>query len=86
MATNLSAEKRQRQNEKIRLHNKHYKTLLKNEIKKLTVAIEQKKKKEAVSMLKSTIKTISRVKGKGIVHANNAARKISRLTKLVNSL
>lgn len=86
MATNKSAEKRQRQNEKKRLSNKHYRTLMKTQVKKLLDTIENKKKKEAQEALKKTISVINKVRSKGVIQDNTAARKISRLTRLTNGL
>ena len=43
--------------------------------------------KEAVkNILLSATKVISSARSKGIIHKNNAARKISRLTKKVNAV
>lgn len=46
-----------------------------------------KKDKEAASAaLVNAVSTISKATSKGVYHKNNCARKISRLTKAVNSI
>ncbi len=86
MKKNISAQKRQRQNEKKRLANKHYKTLYKNTVKRLMDVAKSKKKKEAEKLLNETVSVINKVRIKGIIHKNTASRKISQLTKLVSTL
>ena len=43
-------------------------------------------KKDAEAALKDATSAIASAGSKGIFHKNNAARKVSRLTKLVNGL
>ena len=86
MAIHKSAIKRHRQSEKKAVLNKHYRSLMRSSVKKLLSLVEGKKKEDAKSELKSTISVIDRVRLKGIIHRNNAQRKISRLSKLVDSL
>jgi small subunit ribosomal protein S20 len=86
MAKIQSAMKRNRQNEKKKEYNKHYRTTMKTQIKKLLSLVENKKKDEAKEALKTTVSVIDKVRIKGIIHRNNASRKIARLSKLVDSL
>jgi small subunit ribosomal protein S20 len=84
--TNKSAEKRQRQNEKRRLRNKMEKSAIRSTAKKIVVAAQGKDKAAAEASLKDMIKRIDTAAHKGIVKRNAAARKKSRMQKLVNSL
>ncbi|GAB6277785.1 MAG: 30S ribosomal protein S20 [Rectinema sp.] len=85
-ARNLSAEKRQRQNEKRRLNNKSAKTAVRTAAKKVVVASEKKDTAVAKEALREMIKRIDSAARKGIVKKNTAARKKSRMQKLVNRL
>lgn len=84
--TNKSAEKRNRQGEKRRIHNKTVKTAIRSSAKKVAVAAEGKDKATAETALKDMIKRIDTAARKGIVTKNAAARKKSRMQRLVNSL
>lgn len=75
-----SAKKRVRQTAKRRLRNKSYKTRVKNSIKKVLVAIEEKKEKdEVMELLNSSFSIIDKAAKKGVIHKNNASRKKARL-------
>jgi small subunit ribosomal protein S20 len=78
--------KRARQNEKRRLRNQSRKTRIKNVVRQVRQAVDQKNPEAAQAALKSAIPTIARVVGKGTLHWRAAARKISRLTRQVNAL
>lgn len=86
MATHKSAIKRARQNKKRRLRNRMYKTRVKNAVRKVKEAVAQNSLEEAQKRLPEAVSIIQKTAGKGIIHKRNAARKISRLTKLVNKL
>ncbi len=87
MATkNRSAEKRQRQNEKRRLRNKMAKSAIRTAAKKVTLAAQSKDKAVAEAALLDMIKKIDTAARKGIVPKNTAARKKSRMQRLVNTL
>ena len=86
MAIHLSAIKRARQNEKRRLRNLHSKTTVKSFVKKVRVAIEEKDVEGAQKALLKAIPLIQKAHSKGVFHKNTTARKISRLTREVNSL
>ena len=59
---------------------------MKNSIKKLEKTVKEGNKEESKELLKTTFKNIDKAQDIGLVHKNNAARKKSRLTKLVNSI
>ena len=69
-----------------RSRNRAVKSLLKKSIKAVNVAVEQESAEEAQAALKVAIPTISKAATKGTIHKNNASRKVSRLTRKVNSL
>ncbi len=84
--TNNSAEKRNRQSEKRRLQNKSQKTAIRSSAKKVLVAAQGKDKASAEAALKDMVKKIDTAARKGIVKRNAAARKKSRMQRLVNAL
>lgn len=86
MANIKSAKKRILVNKKKYERNKSIKSNVKTCIKKVLISVEAKNKEEADVNLKEAIQVIERAASKNIYHKNNAARKISRLTKAVNSI
>lgn len=84
MRKNKSAIKRAQQAEKRRLRNSHVKSTMKTNIKK---ALTSLKEKDTAAMKESTgaaIAYIDRAASKGVIHKNQAARRISRLAKKAN--
>ena len=86
MANHKSAEKRMRQNEKRRINNISIKSLVKTRTKAVLKSFEEKDQEKAGEALIKARSVIAKAAAKGKLHKNNAARKISRLTKKVNSL
>ena len=86
MANIKSAKKRILVIEKKTLRNKMIKSQVKTAVKKVLSAIEAKDAAAAKESLTAAISAIDKAKSKGIFHKNNAARKISRLTKADNRL
>ena len=86
MASHLSAIKRAKQSEKRRLRNLHVKTTVKTAVKKVRMAIESKDLEGAQKALLKAIPLVQKADSKGIFHKNTSARKISRLTRGVNTL
>jgi small subunit ribosomal protein S20 len=84
--TNKSAEKRNRQSEKRRLRNKMEKSAIRTYSKKIVLAAQGKDKTAAETALKEMIKKIDTAARKGIVKKNAAARKKSRMQRMVNAL
>jgi small subunit ribosomal protein S20 len=82
---NKSAIKRAKQSEGRRLRNAHVKTTMKTQIKKALSAIETKDKENLNLLFGKAVTQINKAASKGVIHRNNAARKVSRLTKKVNS-
>ncbi|UCG05619.1 MAG: 30S ribosomal protein S20 [Desulfobacterales bacterium] len=86
MANHKSAEKRARQNIKRRVRNKSVKTRLKHTIKDVHLAAGASSKEEAQSNLAAAQSAIDNAAKKGVIHKKTAARKVSRLSKLVNKV
>lgn len=85
MATKQSsAEKRHLQSEKRRVRNKRVKSSVRTAAKKVVVAAHAKDKAAAEAQLKEMIKQIDTAARKGIIKKNSAARKKSRMQRLVN--
>lgn len=83
---NQSAIKRDRQSEKRNERNRTERTKIRGVVKTVEASVKAGGKDTSASALQKAIKTISSAKSKGIIHRNNAARKISRLTRKVNAL
>lgn len=86
MANHKSALKRARQNDIRRLRNKSVKTKIKNVIKDLRLSASETSKEEASKKLDMAKSSIDRAAQKGVIHKKTASRKISRLSKLVNTI
>ncbi len=66
--------------------NKAIKSGVKTAMKKVFAAIEAGDKEAAKVALTNATKTIEMATSKGVYHKNNAARKVSRLSKAVNQM
>lgn len=86
MATHTSAIKRNRQALTRRERNRAVLSKLKTLVKRTEIAIENQGLEEAKKILQSTVSAFSKAVKKGIIHKNNGARRISRLTINVNNL
>ena len=84
MANHKSAKKRAKQSQVRRLRNRSAKTTLKNLEKSLRAAQESGADTK-VELMRQTQSAIHKAAKKGILHKKTASRKISRLSKLVNS-
>ena len=85
MANHKSALKRARQNELSRLRNKAVKTRVKSTVKDVRFSVEESSNGDAMAKLIAAQTLIDKASKKGVIHKKTAARKISRLSKLVNS-
>ena len=86
MANIKSAKKRILVNRTRAERNKAIKSAVKTSIKKVDVAVANKDKDAANSALLATISVIDKATSKGVYHKNTASRKVSRLSKAVNSI
>ena len=66
--------------------NKAIKSGVKTAIKKVNAAFVAKDAEAAKSALLNATSVIDKAATKGVYHKNNASRKVSRLTKAVNSI
>lgn len=83
---NLSALKRARQAEKRYLRNSTVSSKIKTLSKKVEVTVAEKNKEKLEQLLRETIKVIQSAVSKGVLHKNTASRKISRLSKLADTV
>ena len=78
--------KRQRQNLKRADRNNTIRAEVRTFVKKVREAVSKKDITLAKNTLLDAVKKIDKAVSKGILHANNGSRKVSRLSKLVSSL
>ena len=86
MANHASALKRARQNAARNLRNRATKTRVKHMVKTVRQEIAAKSAEDARGKLNDAKAMIDKAAKKGVIHKKTAARKISRLTKMVNTL
>jgi len=86
MPNNPSAEKRMRQEQKRRLHNRSVKSIVKTQITRARQAIASDTSIEAAEeAVRAAVSELDRAAKKGVIHRNNAARRKSRLMKQLNA-
>lgn len=83
MANHASADKRNRQNEKRRLHNKYYAKTTRNAIKALRNTTD---KAAAEALLPKVYAMLDKLAKTNVIHSNKAANLKSGLTVYVNKL
>ena len=86
MANHKSALKRARQNEIRRKRNKAVKTRVKSIVKDVRLSVSENSKEAALEKLEMAKTNIDKAAQKGVLHKKTASRKISRLSKLVNTI
>ena len=86
MANIKSAKKRILVTETRTARNKAIKSKVKTYVKKVETAVANKDAEAAKAALVEAISVIDKAGTKGVYHKNTCARKISRLTKAVNSI
>ncbi|MFQ5772211.1 MAG: 30S ribosomal protein S20 [bacterium] len=86
MANHKSALKRARQNEIRRMRNKSVKTRIKKITKDVQIASGKASKESGMAKLNTAKSIIDKAAKKGVIHKKTAARKISRLSRLVNTI
>ena len=84
MPNNASAQKRMRQEQKRRLHNRMVKSIVKTNVTKARQAISSGNDAEAA--VRAAVSELDRAAKKGVIHRNNAARRKSRLMKQLNAI
>ena len=86
MANIKSAKKRINVIAKKTLRNKMVKSGTKTAMKKVVAAVESGDKDKALSSLRNAVSAIDKAATKGVYHRNTAARKKSRLARMVNKI
>ena len=86
MANIKSAKKRILVNRKKQSRNKSIKSAVKTSIKNVEAAVAAGDKEAAEKALQIATSTIDKAESKGVYHKNNASRKVSRISKAVNSI
>jgi len=86
LANYNSAVKRARQNEKRRLRNKSSKTRIKNIVKDVRLAVSEQSNEAALTKLDIAKSIIDNAAKKGVIHRKTASRKVSRLSRLINTI
>ena len=86
MANIKSAKKRIKVTLKKTLRNKIIKSRTKTAIKKVVLAIKSADKELSRAAFINASKIIDKATSKGIYHKNNAARKKSKLAKMINKI
>ena len=85
MANHKSAIKRHRQSIKRRDSNRVARAAVRTESKKIRALVQEGKVDEARAEMKSAESRLAKAASKGLVHPRNAARRASRLAKLVKA-
>jgi len=82
----MSAIKKAKQADKRNLLNKSIRSNIKTIERKVESVITSGNKEEAGKALIEASKVLQKAASKGVIHKNNAARQISRLTRKVNAM
>ncbi len=86
MANIKSAKKRILVNETKAARNKAIRSKVKTYTKKVDAAVAAGDKAAAQAALSEAISVIEKAGSKGVYHKNNVSRKVSRISKAVNSM
>ena len=86
MANIASARKRARQAIPRRAHNMALRSRMRTHVKKVEAAIAAGDKESAVSSYQATVSMLDNSAGKGLIHANKAARYKSRLNARIRAM
>lgn len=86
MANTASARKRIRQTRRRTLRNQARKSRMRTFVKKVEMAIAGGDREAASVALRAAQPEMQRAAGKGVIHANTVARKLSRLSARIKKL
>ena len=86
MANIASAKKRARQTVTRRLRNASQRSFLRNQIKKVVLAIQSGNRENAQQAYNDAVPVIDSMTNKGLIHKNKAARHKSRLNQQIHAL
>jgi small subunit ribosomal protein S20 len=85
LANIASAIKRVRQEAKRRTRNRAVKTRMRTYVKRAQLAIEAGDMSQASEAVRAAVREIDKAAKKGVIHANQAARRKSRLMQRLNN-
>lgn len=85
MPNTASANKRLRQNQKRRLHNRAVKTNMRGQLRRVREAVQAGDLEKAQAELRVAAKKLDRAASRNIIHKNKAARTKSRLHHLIKT-
>jgi small subunit ribosomal protein S20 len=86
VANHPSALKRHRQSEKRRLRNRAIKTRLRHLVREVRAAVSTRNADAAAKTLANATRALDKAVTKGVLHRNNAARRVARLSHAVSQL
>lgn len=86
MANSAQAKKRARQAENHRAHNAGMRSMMRTYIKRVYYAVDAGDKATAEAAYKEAVPVIDRMAGKGLLHANKAARHKSRMNNNIRNM
>lgn len=86
MANTKQALKRHRQSLKARARNRVVKSHVKNAVKAVRSAVQTNDQDQAREALQRASSVLDKAAGKGVIHRNNAQRRVARLSKAVNKM
>ncbi len=86
MANHKDALKRIKQNDKRRIRNRAFRTKMRNQIKALRGAVDAGDVEDAQAKLRTAVSVIQKLASKGVIHPNQAARRVQRLAKAVKGM
>ena len=86
MKVHLSVRKRARQNDVRRARNTAQRSALRTAVRKVVSAADAGDVQTAQAELPNAVRALGKASSKGVIHPNQASRKISRLTRRVNAL
>ncbi len=85
MANTKSALKRIRSSERKRLRNRVFRSRARTHIKQTRKLIDEGRTEEARAAAQQAVSTLDRAASKGIIHRKNAARRKSRLMRMLSA-
>ncbi len=83
MANHKDAAKRALQAEKRRIRNRGWRTQMRNKIKELRASVGGSDATMTQDQFRSAVSTIQKLATKGVIHKNQAARRVKRLAAAV---
>jgi len=86
LANTPQALKRHRQSLKARARNRVVKSHVKNAVKAVRSAVQSNDLEQARQALQKANSVLDKAAGKGVIHKNNAHRRVARLSKAVNKM